>query len=113
MRVAVDQAHLLLSWALQHILSALSDVQLSSSTGGQLLSYNQTGGYWKNTSITAGTGITVTPTAGGDVTIASTVTSGVTITDDTTTNATRYITFSNVTTGNETTLRRIVYQAPI
>ena len=85
-------------------LSALSDVQLSSSTGGQLLSYNQTGGYWKNTSITAGTGITVTPTAGGDVTIASTVTSGVTITDDTTTNATRYITFSNVTTGNETTL---------
>ena len=30
--------------------------------------------------------------------------SGVTITDDTTTNATRYITFSNVTTGNETTL---------
>jgi hypothetical protein len=85
-------------------LSALSDVQLSSSTGGQLLSYNQTGGYWKNTSITAGTGITVTPTAGGDVTIASTVTSGVTITDDTTTNATRYITFSNLTTGNETTL---------
>jgi hypothetical protein len=31
-------------------------------------------------------------------------TSGVTITDDTTTNATRYITFSNQTTGNETTL---------
>lgn len=31
-------------------------------------------------------------------------TSGVTITDDTTTNATRYITFSNLTTGNETTL---------
>ena len=85
-------------------LRDLSDVQLASSTGGQLLSYNQTGGYWKNTSLTAGTGITVTPTAGGDVTIASTVTSGVTITDDTTTNATRYITFSNLTTGNETTL---------
>jgi hypothetical protein len=31
-------------------------------------------------------------------------TSGVTISDDTTTNATRYITFSNLTTGNETTL---------
>jgi len=31
-------------------------------------------------------------------------TSGVTIADDTTTNATRYITFSNLTTGNETTL---------
>ncbi len=30
--------------------------------------------------------------------------SGVTITDDTTTNATRYITFSELTTGNETTL---------
>ena len=85
-------------------LKDLSDVQLASSTGGQLLSYNQTGGYWKNTSLTAGTGISITPTAGGDVTIASTVTSGVTITDDTTTNATRYITFSNLTTGNETTL---------
>ena len=85
-------------------LKDLSDVQLASSTGGQLLSYNQTGGYWKNTSLTAGTGISITPTTGGDVTIASTVTSGVTITDDTTTNATRYITFSNLTTGNETTL---------
>jgi len=85
-------------------LRDLSDVQLASSTGGQLLSYNQTGGYWKNTSLTAGTGISITPTTGGNVTIASTVTSGVTITDDTTTNATRYITFSNLTTGNETTL---------
>lgn len=85
-------------------LKDLSDVQLASSTGGQLLSYNQTGGYWKNTSLTAGTGISITPTAGGDVTIASTVTSGVTITDDTTTNATRYLTFSELTTGTETTL---------
>jgi hypothetical protein len=80
-------------------LSELSDVQLSSPTGGQILTYNQTNTRWKNTSLTAGTGISITPTTGGDVTIASTVTSGITITDDTTTNATRYITFTNATSG--------------
>jgi hypothetical protein len=84
-------------------LSALSDVQLSSSTGGQFLTYNQTGGYWKNTSITAGSNITITPTAGGDVTIASTATGGLTIVDDTTTNSTFYPTFTSATTGSIST----------
>jgi len=49
-----------------------SNVQLSSPTGGQLLTYNQTGQYWKNTSLAAGTAISVTPDAGGGVTVANT-----------------------------------------
>ena len=53
-------------------LSKLSDVQITSATGGQLLSYNQTNGYWQNTSLTAGTGISVTPVAGGGITITNT-----------------------------------------
>jgi hypothetical protein len=53
-------------------LSALSDVQLTSATGGQLLTYNQTGGFWKNTSLSAGTAISVTPTTGGGITVANT-----------------------------------------
>ena len=83
-------------------LSELSDVQLSSPTGGQILTYNQTNTRWKNTSLTAGTGISITPTAGGDVTIANTVTAGITITDDTTTNATRYLAFTSATSGTIT-----------
>ena len=83
-------------------LSELSDVQLSSPTGGQILTYNQTNTRWKNTSLTAGTGISITPTAGGDVTIANTVTAGITITDDTTTNATRYLAFTSATSGSIT-----------
>jgi hypothetical protein len=53
-------------------LSGLSDVQITTPTGGQLLTYNQTSGYWKNTSLTAGSGISVTPAAGGGLTIANT-----------------------------------------
>ena len=101
---------------------------------GSLLQYYSGGGYWRNTassSISVGTatnlaggatgslpyqsgaGATTFLAAGTDgqvLKLASGVptwssdTSGVTITDDTTTNATRYITFSNLTTGNETTL---------
>jgi len=52
-------------------LSKLSDVQVTSATGGQLLTYNQTGGYWKNTSLSAGTGITVTPTTAGALTVTN------------------------------------------
>jgi len=55
------------------------------------------------TFLAAGTDGQVLKLASGVPTWSSDV-SGVTITDDTTTNATRYITFSNVTTGNETTL---------
>ena len=53
-------------------LSELSDTQISSPTGGQLLTYNQTDGYWKNTSLSAGTSITVTPTTAGALTITNT-----------------------------------------
>jgi len=59
-------------------LSELSDTQISSATGGQLLTYNQTNGYWKNTSLSAGTGISVTPTAGGAITVANTGVTSVT-----------------------------------
>jgi hypothetical protein len=99
-----------------------------------LLQYYSTGGYWRNvasstvsvgtsTNLAGGatgslpyqstTGTTTFLAAGTDgqvLKLASGVptwssdTSGVTITDDTTTNATRYITFSDLTTGNETTL---------
>jgi hypothetical protein len=55
------------------------------------------------TFLAAGTDGQVLKLASGVPTWSSDV-SGVTITDDTTTNATRYITFSNLTTGNETTL---------
>lgn len=48
-----------------------SNVQLTSPTGGQLLTYDQTDAYWKNTSLTAGTGITVTPATGGGLTVTN------------------------------------------
>jgi hypothetical protein len=59
-------------------LSGLSDATITSPTGGQLLTYNQTGGYWKNTSLSAGTGISVTPTTGGAITVANTGVTSVT-----------------------------------
>ena len=48
-----------------------SNVQITSPTGGQLLSYDQTNQYWKNTSLTAGTGITVSPATGGTITVTN------------------------------------------
>lgn len=83
-------------------LSALSDVQLSSPTGGQILTYNQTNTRWKNTSLTAGTGISITPTTGGDITIASTVTGGLTITDNTSSASTYYPAITTATSGTIT-----------
>ena len=41
-----------------------SNVQITSASNGQLLSYDGVAGYWKNTSLTAGTGISVSATAG-------------------------------------------------
>lgn len=52
-------------------INDVSDVQTSSSTGGQLLTYNQTSGYWKNTSLSAGTGISVGTTSGGGLTVTN------------------------------------------
>jgi hypothetical protein len=52
-------------------INDISNIQVTSATGGQLLTYNQTSGYWKNTSLTAGTAITVTPATGGGITIAN------------------------------------------
>lgn len=53
-------------------INDIANIQTSSSTGGQLLTYNQTGGYWKNTSLSAGTGISTSVTAGGGVTVTNT-----------------------------------------
>jgi hypothetical protein len=115
-------------------INDLSNVNISTVTGGDLLVYDGTDSRWENvaqstitagsatnlaggatgslpyqsatnttTFLAAGTDGQVLKLASGVPTWSSDV-SGVTITDDTTTNATRYITFSNVTTGNETTL---------
>lgn len=55
-----------------------SNVQITSVTGGQLLSYDQTNSYWKNTSLTAGTAISVSSATGGTITVNNTgVTSAV------------------------------------
>jgi hypothetical protein len=115
-------------------INDLSNVNISTVTGGDLLVYDGTDARWENaaqSTITAGkatnlaggatgslpyqsaantTTFLAAGTDGQVLKLASGVpswssdTSGVTISDDTTTNATRYITFSNLTTGNETTL---------
>lgn len=77
------------------------DVQVTTPANGDLLIRNQTSGKWVNAPLTAGSGISITNSAGG-VSIASTVTGGLTITDDTTTNATRYLTFTSATSGTIT-----------
>ena len=48
-----------------------SNVQISSATGGQLLSYDQTNQYWKNTNLAAGTGISVSSATGGTITVTN------------------------------------------
>ena len=53
-------------------LNSLSDVQITSPTGGQVLTYNQTGGFWDSVSITNGGGISVTAGAGGSLALAVT-----------------------------------------
>jgi hypothetical protein len=115
-------------------INDLSNVNISTVTGGDLLVYDGTDARWENaaqSTITAGKATNLAGGAAGSLpyqSAADTTTflaagsdgqvlklasgvptwssdaSGVTITDDTTTNATRYITFSNLTTGNETTL---------
>ncbi len=115
-------------------LNDLSNVYTPTPSDGDVIVWDNTDGRWENraqstltagkatnlaggatgslpyqsaadttTFLAAGTDGQVLKLASGVPTWSSDV-SGVTITDDTTTNATRYITFSNVTTGNETTL---------
>ena len=47
------------------------NVQLSSPTAAQLLTYSTTDGYWKNNSLAAGTGISVGNAASGVVTVTN------------------------------------------
>lgn len=79
-----------------------SNVQINGVANGNILSYDGGNGYWKNTDLTAGTGISISKSANGVLTVANTVTGGITITDDTTTNATRYLTFTSATSGTIT-----------
>lgn len=74
----------------------------SSYTNGQLLIGNSTGNTLTKSTLTAGTGISIT-NGSGSISIASTVTSGITISDDTSTNATRYLTFTSATSGSIST----------
>ncbi len=55
-----------------------SNAQITSPTGGQTLTYDQTDGYWKNTSLTAGTAITITPDSNGAISISSSAVTSVT-----------------------------------
>ena len=48
-----------------------SNVQLTSPTAAQLLSYSTTSGYWKNTSLASGTGISVNNAASGVITVTN------------------------------------------
>jgi hypothetical protein len=48
-----------------------SNVQLTSPTAAQLLTYSTTDSYWKNTSLAAGTGISVGNAASGVVTVTN------------------------------------------
>jgi len=50
-----------------------SNVQLTSATGGQILTYNQTGQYWANVSLGAGTGFSATAGVGGSLSIGASV----------------------------------------
>jgi hypothetical protein len=80
-------------------LTAGTGISYSSGTtynGSAAITINNAG----VTSLTAGSGISVSASTGG-VTITNTST-GATITDDTTTNATRYILFDDVTSGSLT-----------
>jgi len=79
-----------------------SNVNITSATGGNLLSYDQTAGYWKNINLTAGSNVTITPATNGAITIAAA--GGLTVTDDTSTNATRYLTFTSATSGTISTI---------
>jgi hypothetical protein len=49
-----------------------SNVNITSATGGQLLSYDQTASYWKNINLTAGSGVSITNATNGAITITNT-----------------------------------------
>lgn len=73
-----------------------SNVQLTSPTAAQLLTYSTTDGYWKNTSLASGTGISVGNAASGVVTVTNSgVTSAVAGTGISVSGATGAVTVTN------------------
>ena len=49
-----------------------SNVQITSPTAAQLLTYSTTNGYWKNTSLASGTGISTSTNTNGTLTVTNT-----------------------------------------
>ena len=49
-----------------------SNVQITSPTAAQLLTYSTSSGYWKNTSLASGTGISTSTNANGTLTVTNT-----------------------------------------
>lgn len=73
-----------------------ANVQLTSVSNGQIISYDGGNGYWKNTDLTAGTAISVTETANGVLTVNNTgVTSAVAGTGISVSGATGAVTVTN------------------
>ncbi|MEI6359313.1 MAG: tail fiber domain-containing protein, partial [Synechococcus sp. ELA619] len=90
------------TWNANSISTTFTDAKVTSIAAGTGISVNATTGAVTVTnggvtSLTAGTGISLSGSTGG-VTITNTST-GATITDDTTTNATRYPIFDDITSG--------------
>jgi hypothetical protein len=50
-----------------------ANVQLTSVSNGQIISYDGGNGYWKNTDLTAGTGISISETVNGVLTVTNTL----------------------------------------
>ncbi len=73
-----------------------ANVQITSVSNGQILSYDGSNGYWKNTDLTAGTAISVAESANGVLTINNTgVTSAVAGTGISVSGATGAVTVTN------------------
>lgn len=53
-----------------------SNVQISSVSNGQILTYDGTATYWKNTTLTAGSGVSISASSGGVLTVSATGSGG-------------------------------------
>lgn len=94
-----------LSWTAQTVdTNTTYSISAETATGGVNLRLTGSDATTDDVKLAQGSNITLTRTDANTITIAATDTSGVTVTDDTSTNATRYITFEDVTSGNSTSV---------
>lgn len=77
-------------------------ISAETATGGVNLRLTGSDTTTDDVKLAEGSNITLTRTDANTITIAATDTTGVTVTNDTTTNATRYIVFEDVTSGSST-----------